>query len=75
MSAKATVTIALGAEREAKALAQALAADAEGFLEVHVAGPTLTLKAGADTVMGLLRTLDDALAGVQAADIRLSDGS
>lgn len=67
--AKATVTINLGTKREAEALAAALKPDSGGFLTVKVAGSMVTLQCTADSAMGLLRTLDDALAGVQAAGL------
>lgn len=74
MTAKATVTITLGSRREAEALARALKPDSGDFLTVRVAGSMLTLQCRADSVMGLLRTLDDALAGVQAADVHRGGG-
>lgn len=67
--AKATVTINLGTRKEAEALAKALRPDAEGFLDVKVTGSMVTLQCASDSVLGLLRTLDDALAGVQAAGL------
>lgn len=67
--AKATVTVNLATRQEAEALARALSPDSEGHLEVRVSGSLVTLHARSETVMGLVRTLDDALAAVQAADV------
>lgn len=66
-TAEAELVVQAESPREAGILAEALAPDSEGYLDVAVDGDELVLSARADSVMGLVRTLDDALASVEAA--------
>lgn len=65
MSATATVRLVLGAEAARTAMA-ALEPDNDGHLEVRVEGDELVLSCGSGSVMGVLRSLDDALDCVRA---------
>lgn len=71
MRMRGSVTLEAGSPDRAEALARALEPDSAGYLDVAVEGGTVVLEAEADTVQGLRRTLDDALAGVQAAELDL----
>ena len=64
---RAEVRIACASSTEAHTLLAALAPDDGGHLRSRVEGEALVLDAEADTMMGLLRTLDDALACLRAA--------
>lgn len=65
---EAELVVETASPRDAEIVAQALSPDSEGYLEVAVDGGKLVLSAKADSVMGLVRTLDDALASVAAAE-------
>lgn len=65
MSHTGSVRLTLGAEAARTAQAS-LAPDDDGFLESSVQGDDLVLTARADSMMGLLRTLDDALGCLRA---------
>lgn len=62
---RAVVRLALGAEAARTALA-ALAPDNGEHLEARVEGDELVLTCGAGSVMGVLRSLDDALGCIRA---------
>lgn len=62
---RATVRLALGAEAARTAMA-ALEPDNGGHLEARVEGDELVLCCEAGSVMGVLRSLDDALGCVRA---------
>lgn len=68
MSHDATVRLRLGAEAARTAQAS-LAPDNEGFLDSRVEGDDLVLTAEADSLMGLLRSLDDALGCLRATGL------
>lgn len=63
-----TATLRLNLPRAADAQA-ALAPDDDGFLSSRLDGDALVLEATSDSVMGLLRTLDDALGCLRATGI------
>lgn len=65
---EAELVVATPSPRDAGIVAEALSPDSEGYLEVAVDGEKLVLSAKAGSVMGLVRTLDDALASVAAVE-------
>lgn len=65
---KATLRLRFASPEEAQRLADALAPENDGFLETRVEGDTLVAEASADAPLSLLRTLDDALACLAAAE-------
>lgn len=67
--AEARVTVRLRDEDEARQVAASLGPDNEGYISCEQDGSTLTLRAKAGTAMGLLRTLDDALACIRATGV------
>ena len=69
MIAEARVTLVFAVAADAAAAAAALAPDNGGHLRTRCEGPLLHLEASADTAMGLLRTLDDALACLRATGV------
>ena len=60
------VAVAFADAAAARVALQALAPDNDGHLMASVAGATLTLSASSPDALGLLRTLDDALACLRA---------
>lgn len=64
---RATLTIALDSEPQARRLAASFAPDDDGHLSVRVDGAELVLETAAHSPMGLLRTLDEAVAQLAAA--------
>lgn len=67
MSHEGTLRLALASPDEAARLAAALAPDDDGFVEIRVEGSLLVASARSDAPMGLLRTLDEVLVTVAAA--------
>jgi len=64
--AAAKVTLQFANAAEASAAAAALAPDNAGLLQMRVEGNELHLEATSGSAMGLLRTLDDAMACLRA---------
>lgn len=58
---QATLRLRFPDEAGARTAQAALAPDNEGYLSTRLEGETLVLEAESDALMGLLRTLDDAL--------------
>lgn len=67
-AAEAELVVETGSRRQAEILAEALAPDSEGFLDVAVDGDRLVLVAASGSVLGLSRTLDDALTAIGAVE-------
>lgn len=67
-AATAKLVVETDGPRRAEILADALTPDSEGYLEVAVDGEDLVLSVEAGSVMGLVRTLDDALASIEAVE-------
>ena len=65
---KATLRLQLASPEEAERLAASLAPENEGFLATRVEGDVLVAEAEAGSALSLLRTLDDALACLAAAE-------
>ncbi|HLF16952.1 MAG TPA: KEOPS complex subunit Pcc1 [Candidatus Thermoplasmatota archaeon] len=65
--ARATLRLEFGSAAEARNVALALEPDHEGHLRSRLEGPLLVLEAESDSMMGILRSLDDALGCVRAA--------
>lgn len=61
--------IELGTAADALAKARALAPDNDGLMQARANGNVIRIEARADSVLGLLRTLDDALACLRAAGV------
>lgn len=55
-------------EEEARQLSEVIAPENEGYVATRVDGSDLVLEAAADAPLSLLRTLDDALACLAAAE-------
>lgn len=67
-AAEAELVVTTDGPRRAEIFADALTPDSEGFLDVAVDGEDLVLSVEAGSVMGLVRTLDDALASIEAVE-------
>ncbi len=65
----ATIRVAFPGHEAAEQAMQALAPENDGFLEAIVEESELVLTAHADSIMGLLRTVDDALGCLRATGI------
>lgn len=65
----ATVRIGFPDPGAAQAAAAALAPDNDGYLETRVEGREMVLTVQAESLMGLLRTLDDALGCIRALGV------
>ncbi len=65
----ATIRIHCGSAAEARTLQAALAPDDPGHVRSRMEGAILVLEADADSMMGLLRSLDDALGCLRAAGV------
>lgn len=63
----ATLSIQYVSATEAQQAGQSLAPDNEGHVTWHVHGTSLILQAKAESVLGLVRSLDDALGCLRAA--------
>lgn len=65
----ASVRITFPDPESAEQARQSLEPDNEGHVEATVDGADLVLSAEADSIMGLLRTLDDALGCLRATGV------
>lgn len=63
----ATLRLAFASPEEAQRMAASIAPENGAFLRVRVEGSELVAEAGSGTPLGLLHTLDDALACLGAA--------
>lgn len=63
----ATLRLAFDSADQAARLAASLAPEDDGFLMVRAEGAALVLEARADAPLGLLRTLDEVVAQLAAA--------
>ncbi len=63
---EATVRLSFGSPAEAEAARTALEPDNGGHLDANVDANTLELRCTSDSIMGILRTLDDALGCLRA---------
>jgi hypothetical protein len=68
MKLKAVMTFDYGSAREAKAVADALEPDNEGFITTTVKGKALEAVASAQSAEALRHTLDDFLACLKVAE-------
>ena len=68
MRARATLTLRFADAATAKAVAQSVSLDDEGYIRTRRNGATITATAAAEGAMGLLHTLDDYLACVSVAE-------
>jgi tRNA threonylcarbamoyladenosine modification (KEOPS) complex Pcc1 subunit len=68
MRLKARLVLEYGSEEEAKAVAEALRPDNEGFVQAEVAGKSIEATVNSDTASSLRHTLDDFLACVKVAE-------
>lgn len=64
---RAVLRIACGDAARAERLRASLTPDDDGHLAMRVEADALVLEAGSDTPLGLLRTLDEAVAQLAAA--------
>lgn len=67
MTHEATMRLAFRDETEARRLAASLAPDDDGFVSIRVEGSTLVAEAKSETPLGLLRSLDEVVATLIAA--------
>ena len=67
MSHRASLALHFDTAEQAARLAASLAPDDDGFVKVRVEGATIVAEATSDTPLGLLRTLDEVLATLTAA--------
>lgn len=67
MSHRATLRLAFSSPEEAARMAASLAPENGAWLATRVEGADLVAEAAADSPLGLLHTLDDALACLGAA--------
>lgn len=63
---QATVRLTFPSAAEAETARAALEPDNDGFVAATVAGSELEITAESDSIMGLLRTLDDVLGCLRA---------
>ena len=68
MKARATLTLKFADARTAKAVADSVSPEDEGYIRTRRSGATITATAAADGPMPLLHTLDDYLACVSVAE-------
>lgn len=68
MKHKATLRLHFDSHAQAKHLAASLAPENEGFVRTRVEESVIVAEAESDTPMGLLRTLDEVLAVLAAAE-------
>lgn len=64
----ATLTRKCSSEEMARALADSLSPDNEGYADAHVEGPNLTIQVAAKDLGELRRSLDDILACLGTAE-------
>jgi uncharacterized protein YqfA (UPF0365 family) len=67
MTHKATLRLAFADAAEAARMAAAIEPENAGFVRTRVEGAALVVEADADAPLSLLRTLDDVLVCLQAA--------
>lgn len=67
MRHRAALRLHFDSSGQATHLAASLAPENEGFVRTRVEGSVLVAEAESDTPMGLLRTLDETLAAIGAA--------
>lgn len=67
MSHAATLRLSFASAAEAARVAASLAPENEGYLAMRVEANEIVVEARAETPLGLLRTLDDAMVCAQAA--------
>ncbi|MEK6988400.1 MAG: KEOPS complex subunit Pcc1 [Candidatus Thermoplasmatota archaeon] len=68
MKSSARLTLTFTDAATAKAVAESVSLDDEGYIRTRRAGKAITAKARADSPMSLLHTLDDYLACVSVAE-------
>jgi len=68
MKLKAVLTFDYGSAKEARAVADALEPDNEGFVRTTMTGKSMKAVATAETAEGLRHTLDDFLACLRVAE-------
>ncbi len=68
MKARATLTLAFPDAATARAVAESVSLDDEGYVHTRRAGRTVTAVAAADGTLSLLHTLDDYLACISVAE-------
>ena len=68
MNLRCVLTFEYSSEAEAKAVADALEPDNEGFVKTSIEGGVLKAVASSDSVEGLRHTLDDFLACLRVAE-------
>lgn len=68
MNHRATLTLHFDSPAMAQRLAASLAPDDDGFVRLRVDGASLVVEAEGDAPMGLLRTLDEVVATLAAAE-------
>lgn len=68
MKHKATMRLHFDSPKQAAHLAASLAPENEGFVRARVEGSSIVADAEADTPLGLLRTLDEVIAVLAAAE-------
>ena len=67
MKHRATLRLHFDSTEQAARLAASLAPENEGFVTTRVEGATIVAEAASDTPMGLLRTLDEVVSVLAAA--------
>lgn len=67
MTHSAALRLAFATADEAERMAAALAPENGGFVRTRIEGATLVVEADAESPLSLLRTLDDVLVCLQAA--------
>lgn len=68
MTQRATLTLSFSGAEQAARLAASLAPEEDEHLRVRVEGAALVLEAESDAPLGLLRTLDEVVAQLAAAE-------
>jgi len=67
VSHQATLRLRFDSAEQAARLAASLAPDDDGYVRTRIEGDTIVAEATSDTPLGLLRTLDEVLATLSAA--------
>lgn len=68
MTHAATLRLSFGSPEEAARMAASLAPDDDGHVRLRVEGATLVVEAASDAPLGLLRSLDEVVAQLAAAE-------
>lgn len=68
MTHRATLRLAFASPEQAARLLASLAPDDDGHLQARVEGSEIVAEAASDSPMGLLRTLDEVVATLAAAE-------